>query len=86
MYALVGDVGRAYLESNKNSLKTCGHCQIVNFPTKKPFQSKIPIWINFGGPYLDWKMMIYLKAIWNVYRHLGYFMTNWYILGPFGTF
>jgi hypothetical protein len=25
-------------------------------------------------------------AIWNIYGHLGYFMTIWYILCSFGTF
>jgi hypothetical protein len=24
------------------------------------FKTKIPIWVNFGVPYLDWKMLIYL--------------------------
>jgi hypothetical protein len=34
---------------------------------------KSKIWVNFGGPYVDWKMLIYFMAIWN-------------ILWPFGTF
>jgi hypothetical protein len=44
------------------------------------FKPKILIWVNFGGPYVDWKMLIYFMAIWNIYRHLGYFTGIWDIL------
>jgi hypothetical protein len=31
-------------------------------------------------------MLIYFKAIWTILQiYLGYFMTIWYILFPFGT-
>jgi hypothetical protein len=49
------------------------------------FQTKNP---NLGKFWraLDWKMLIYVKAIWNTFGHLGHFMSFWYILCPFGTF
>jgi hypothetical protein len=52
------------------------------------FKPKISIWVNFGGPYIDWKMLIYFLAtvFGIVYRHLGYFITILYILCSFGTF
>jgi hypothetical protein len=57
------------------------------------FKPKIPIWVNFGGPYLDWTMLIYFMAIWPIvrifvifYGHLEYFKDIWDILWPFGTF
>jgi hypothetical protein len=34
---------------------------------------------------LDWKMLIYFMVIGDIYGHLGYFMTIWYILCSFGT-
>jgi hypothetical protein len=30
-------------------------------------------------------MLIYFVAIWNIYGHLGYFMTPWYVLCLFGA-
>jgi hypothetical protein len=30
------------------------------------FRPKIPIWVNFGRPYIDGKMLIYFMAIWNM--------------------
>jgi hypothetical protein len=63
--------------------------------TKKCFYSrpglpdvfKIPIWVNFGGPYVDWKMLIYFMAIWNIlqtfvifYDHWVHFVFIWYRL------
>jgi hypothetical protein len=50
------------------------------------FQPKIPIWVNFERPYIDWKMLIYSMAIWNIYRHLWYFMIILNILCSFGRF
>jgi hypothetical protein len=49
-------------------------CQMVCFQTKNH---------NLGKLYraLDWKMFMYLMAIWNTY-----FMEIWDILWPFGTF
>jgi hypothetical protein len=56
------------------------------------FKPKIPIWVNFGGPYIDWKMLIYFMAIWNIlrtfgifYDHLVHFVFVWYIFSCFGT-
>jgi hypothetical protein len=54
-------------------------CQMVYFQTQNP---------NLGKYLraLDWKMLIYFIAIWNILRTLGYFMTIWYILCSFVTF
>jgi hypothetical protein len=56
------------------------------------FQTKNPNLGKFCSA-LDWKMLIYFMAIWNIlwtfgifYGHLGYFMTIWYILSSFGNF
>jgi hypothetical protein len=56
------------------------------------FQTKNPNLGKFWRP-LDWKMLIYFMAIWNIlqtfgifYGHLGYLMTMWYIFRSFGTF
>jgi hypothetical protein len=46
-------------------------CQMVYFQTKNPNLCKF--W-----RVLNWKLLIYFIAIWNIYRHLGYFMTIWY--------
>jgi hypothetical protein len=43
-----------------------------------PYQ-KIPIWVNFGGPW-NGKCLVYFKTIWNIYSHLAYFMVIWYSL------
>jgi hypothetical protein len=34
---------------------------------------KIPIWVNFGRPYVDGKMLIYFMAFWNILRTFGIF-------------
>jgi hypothetical protein len=56
------------------------------------FQTKNP---NLGKFWraLDWKMLIYFMAIWNIlmifgifYDHLEHFVFIWYILCSFGTF
>jgi cellulose synthase/poly-beta-1,6-N-acetylglucosamine synthase-like glycosyltransferase len=44
------------------------------------YKTKIPIWVHFGGPYLEWKMLIYFMAIWNILRTLLIFYYH------FGTF
>jgi hypothetical protein len=49
---------------------------MVYFQTKNPNLGKF--WTA-----LDWKMLIYLMAIWNI---LGRFRVIWYILGSFGIF
>jgi hypothetical protein len=41
------------------------------------FQTKIPIWVNFGGPWNGNASMFY--------DHLDYFTSIWYNLWPFGT-
>jgi hypothetical protein len=45
------------------------------------FKPKIPIWVNFGGPYVEWKMFIYV-----FYGHCEYFTEIRDSLSPFGTF
>jgi hypothetical protein len=35
---------------------------------------------------LDWKMLIYVMAIWNLLQTFVYFMTIWYILCSLGIF
>jgi hypothetical protein len=51
------------------------------------FKPKIPNWVNFEGLYLDWKMLIYFMALWNIlqafgifYDHLVHFVFIWDIL------
>jgi hypothetical protein len=46
---------------------------------------KIPIWVNFGGPYIG-KCLYILWPLGISYGDLGYFMIIWYILYSFGTF
>jgi hypothetical protein len=43
-------------------------CQMVCLQTKK-----IPILVNFGGPYVEWKMRVYFMVIWNILRSFGKF-------------
>jgi hypothetical protein len=50
------------------------------------FKPKIPLWVNFGGPYIDWKNGYIFEISGIFYRRLGYFMTIWYILCSFVTF
>jgi hypothetical protein len=57
-------------------------CQMVYLQTKNP------IWNA-----LDWKMLIYFMAIWNILQtfvilcdHLVHFVFIWYILCQLGTF
>jgi hypothetical protein len=54
-------------------------CQMVCFQTKIPDLGKF--WMA-----LDWKMLIYFMAIWNIlwrfgilYNHLVHFVFIWYI-------
>jgi hypothetical protein len=56
------------------------------------FQTKNSNLDKFGRA-LDWKMLIYFMAIWNIlqtfgifYRHLEYFTDVWYNLCSFGNF
>jgi hypothetical protein len=35
------------------------------------FKPEIPIWVNFGGPYIEWKMLTYFMAIWNTFASLS---------------
>jgi hypothetical protein len=55
------------------------------------FKPKIPIWVNFGGAYVDWKMLIYFMTIWNIlrvfgiiYSPLAWFVVIWNIFSVFG--
>jgi hypothetical protein len=52
---------------------------------------KIPIWVNLFWRALDWKMLTYFVAIWNIlqtfgifYDHLVKFVFIWYIFPGFG--
>jgi hypothetical protein len=54
------------------------------------YKPKIPIWVNFGGPYLYWKMLMCFMAIWNIlrtfeicYGHFVIFLFIWYIFSVF---
>jgi hypothetical protein len=49
------------------------------------FKPKIPLWVNFGGPWVG-KCWYILWPFGIFYGYLGYFMTIWYILCSFGTF
>jgi hypothetical protein len=49
------------------------------------FKPKIPIWEKFWKAF-DWKMLIYLMAIWNILQTFGIFMIIWNILCSFGRF
>jgi hypothetical protein len=49
------------------------------------FKPKIPIGVNFGGA-LDWKMLVYLMAIWSILQTYAILMTILYILCSFDTF
>jgi hypothetical protein len=55
-------------------------CQMVSFQTKNSNLGKF-----FGDP-LDWKMLIYFKAIWNILRTFGIFYDHLVYLLSFGTF
>jgi hypothetical protein len=55
------------------------------------FQTKIPIWVKFGGPCVYWKIMLDFIAIWNIvprfeifYDHLVHFVFIWYIFSGLG--
>jgi hypothetical protein len=49
------------------------------------FKPKIPIWVNFGGPYIG-KCIYILWPFGIFYRHLEYFTDIWNILQTFGIF
>jgi hypothetical protein len=70
----------------KNSRRKQG-CQMGSFQTKNPNLGK------FWRDALDWKMLIYFRAIWNVlqtfgifYDHLVSFVFIWNILRHWGYF
>jgi hypothetical protein len=43
------------------------------------FKPKIPIWVNFGGPYIG--KCLYISGPFGIFHgEWGYFMTIWYIL------
>jgi hypothetical protein len=53
------------------------------------FKPKIPIWVNFGEPWIG--NVIYFIATWNIlwkfwifYDHLVHFVFIWYIFAGFG--
>jgi hypothetical protein len=52
---------------------------MVSFRTQNPNLGKF--WRA-----LDGKMLIYYSVFWNIFGHLGYFITIWYNLCSFGTF
>jgi hypothetical protein len=49
------------------------------------FQAKNPNLDKFWRAF-DWKMFIYLMAIWNILLKFGIFYDRWYILYSFGSF
>jgi hypothetical protein len=57
---------------------------VVQIGDARWFLLKMTIWVNFGGPYIDRKMLIYFIAIWNILQTFRYLMTIWYILSGFG--
>jgi hypothetical protein len=54
-------------------------CKLTRVARWFLFKPKIPILVNFGGLYLDWKMLLYFMAIWDIYDHLVHSCS-------FGTF
>jgi hypothetical protein len=51
------------------------------------FQTENPNLGKFLGPYIDWKMFIFLAILWIFgifYDHLVHFELIWYILSSFG--
>jgi hypothetical protein len=68
---------RPLLRSNLLIRKMC--CIIYELQSNRVarwfvFKPKIPIWVNFKGPRVDWKMVICIS-----YGHLEYFVFIWYI-------
>jgi hypothetical protein len=41
------------------------------------FTPNIPIWVNLGGPYADWKMLIYFMVFWNILLTFWIFYDHW---------
>jgi hypothetical protein len=97
-YVSSSEAGSLVVVRSKNVERKNGHnffdrtttneqgCQMVSFQTKNP---------NLGKFWrvLDWKMLIYFMAIWNVlqtfgmfYRHLECFTDIWNVLQTFGIF
>jgi hypothetical protein len=65
-------------------------CNVPTIRVARWFVFK-PIWVNFGRPYVDWKILIHFMAIWNIlwrfgifYDHLVHFVFIWYIFYSFG--
>jgi hypothetical protein len=50
------------------------------------FKPKIPIWANFGGPYIDWKMLVYFMVIRDISWPFSICYGNLVMLWSFGTF
>jgi hypothetical protein len=50
------------------------------------FQTKMSIWVNFGGGYLIGNCSYMLWSLGIFYGDLGYFMTIWYILYSVGMY
>jgi hypothetical protein len=48
------------------------------------FRPKITIWVNFGGYYVEWKMLVYLIEIWNILLPSGVFYGHLVMLCLFG--
>jgi hypothetical protein len=63
------------VSSNKFDRTNQG-CQMVDFKNENPNLGKF-------SRALNWTMLIYVMAIWNIYEHKGYFMTIWYIFCRF---
>jgi hypothetical protein len=80
------------LISSLNQLSAHCHSVVCRVARWFIFKPKIPVWVNFGVPYIDWKMFIYLMVIWTFgifydhlvctfCSHLVHFFRFWYHVG-----
>jgi hypothetical protein len=60
--------------------RRCDATMVARWFLLKP---RIPIWVNFGGPQIG-KCLYKLWPFGIFYRHMGYFMTIWYIFSGLG--
>jgi hypothetical protein len=67
-------LGRSFI-SMMHACKATAHSRVARWFIFKP---KIPIWVNFGGPWIE--------KCWNIYGHWEYLMDIRGILWPFVTF
>jgi hypothetical protein len=48
--------GQVLIRNNHEEFRA----RVARWFVSKP---KIPIWVNFGGPYIEWKMLVYFVII-----------------------